>query len=329
MTFKAEDYIFTPPQVANLTKESVAHARANSHRMINFPIPEVRDYIAPLLPGEIFGVIAQTSNYKSGLIHFWEKSAAAELERSARDEVIIHVSTEESVEEQGNLYISAEMGVDAGELSRGLNVDWDRLEAAAIKIGTITIYRVGQSLMRPGHWDDLHLTNIFKSIDHLSSGKLLGRKVRIGAIFIDYLQALPIDPQVGKEKMMQQRRLQVRQDVYRGRQMAQYFNCPVIFGIQAKQVLTGHLGPNMLLPGIYDGEETSSIAQRFDRLWSQWLPKMTHSVGEVLEHKDNVFRVDENLMWGKCLKQRGRLPSGKSWKLRINYLKNDIKVSAE
>lgn len=329
MTYKPEEYIFTPPQVAGLAKENIAYVQSNSHRLIHFPIPEVNEYIAPLLPGEIFGVIAQTSNYKSGLIHFWEKHAAEHLEKTGRDEVIIHVSTEETIEEQAYLYLGAEMNVDAGDLSRGVHINWDKLEEAAIKVGTITIYRVGQSLMKPEQWADLHLSNIYRSIDHLASGKLLGRKVRIAAIFIDYLQALPIDPEVKQEKMMQQRRLQVRQDVYRGRQMARYFNCPVIFGIQAKQMMTGQLGSNMLIPGIYDGEETSSIAQRFDRLWSQWLPKMTHSIGEMLNHKGTEFRVDENLMWGRCLKQRGRLPSGRSWKLRINYLKNDIRISAE
>jgi len=108
--------------------------------------------------------------------------------------------------------------------------------------------------------------------------------------------------------------------------MAAYFKCPVIIGVQAKQKLDGAAGINMQLPGVYDGEETSSIGQRFDRVWSQWMPKMTHSVGDYLEHKDIAFRVEENLLFGKACKQRGRLPSGRSFKMRIDYQKNDVRL---
>jgi hypothetical protein len=107
--------------------------------------------------------------------------------------------------------------------------------------------------------------------------------------------------------------------------MANYFECPVIVGIQAKQHLSGNAGQNMMLPGVYDGEETSSIGQRFDRLLSLWMPKMTHTVGDWLEHGNIRFEVDEETLWMKVLKQRGGLPSGRAWRCRIDFNQGTVK----
>src|SRR3990172_2302508 len=110
-----------------------------------------------------------------------------------------------------------------------------------------------------------------------------------------------------------QRRLQVRSDIYRLRQAAAYFNAPVIVAVQAKQHLEGAPSKKFYLPGVFDGEESSSIAQRCDRVISMWMPKMTHSLGEVIDYKNTEFTVRENLLWVKICKQRGRLPAGRSW----------------
>jgi RNase P/RNase MRP subunit p30 len=65
-----------------------------------------------------------------------------------------------------------------------------------------------------------------------------GSKSKPAAIFVDYLQALPIDPEIRQAMIKDQRRLQVRQDVYRLRQAAVQFDCPIILASQAKQNMT-------------------------------------------------------------------------------------------
>jgi hypothetical protein len=152
--------------------------------------------------------------------------------------------------------------------------------------------------------------------------ELMGRKLTVAAVFVDYIQALPIDPEIKQAVRDQQRRLQVRSDVYRFRQMARYFDCPLIYGSQAKQVLQGTAGPNMLIPGNYDSEETSAIGQRSDRIISLWMPKNTHTIGSTIDHKNIEFTVSEDMIWVKVGKQRGGHPAGRAWMCRVDYQKN-------
>ena len=323
--FDISSAIYTPAEVAKYATQQVEFIQANKYRALKFFIPGIDQYFAPLLPGQVCAVIAQASNYKSGCLHAWEYAAAQQLQREGReDEVIVHVSVEEAVEEQAYLLFGIETGEDAGDIARGQVQDWDKLYQAAIRVGNIPIYRIGDSLARAEDFPNLYLSNMVRSIKFMRD-ELLGEKLKIAAIFFDYLQAFPFDPEVrqyGNKEM--QRRLQVREDIYRLRQAAAFFNCPVIVGVQAKQNLNGAPSQSMYIPGIYDGEESSAIAQRCDRIFQLWMPKMNWPLNSQIEYKDIRYTVDENLLWLKVGKQRGRLPSGKSWKCRIDFAKNVI-----
>ena len=291
---------------------------------VGIDIAGIRDYFAPMLPGQVCAVLAQTSHFKSGFLHCIERLTAERLSADGRDEVLIHVSVEEGIEEQAFLELSRLSGESAGRLARGEVQDWSRLEAAAVRVAGIPIFRIGDSLARAEDMPHLYLSNMDKALRALASGQVTGRPLTPAALYFDYLQAFPIDPEVRQAVQDQQRRLQVRSDIYRLRLLAAYFQCPVFVAVQAKQHLDGAPGRNFLLPGIYDGEESSSIAQRCDRIVSLWMPKNTHTLGSLVEHNTMSFRVDENLLWLKVCKQRGGLPSGKVWKCRIDFERNMI-----
>ena len=317
--------VYTPQQVATYGLAAVRNARDNATRGLGVNIAEVRDYFAPVLPGQVCAVIAQTSHYKSGFLHFVEHQAAEQLVRDGRDdEILIHVSVEECVEEQAFLEFARHSCEDAGKLARGQVQDWSLLEAAALKVGNIPIYRIGDSLARAEDMPNLYLSNMVRAIQTLSE-ELLDWRPKIAGLFFDYLQAFPFDPEhrsggPSEEK----RRLQVRSDMYRLRQAAAYFKAPVFVAVQAKQHLDGANAP-IMLPGIYDGEESSSIAQRCDRIITLWMPKQTNSVGSTLElPSGKSYRVEENQIWVKVAKQRGGLPSGKMWPCRIDFRSNMI-----
>jgi hypothetical protein len=315
--------VYTPQQVATYGLEAVKNARDNKARGLGVNIAEIRDYFAPVMPGQVCAIVAQTSHYKSGLLHFIEHEAAKQLMTENReDEILIHVSVEECVEEQAFLEFARDSGEDAGSLARGQVQDWDKLEACAIRVGSIPIYRIGDSLARAEDMPNLTMSNMIKAIQTLSE-TLLSWKPKIAGLFFDYLQAFPIDSEMRQTDHDVQRRLQVREDVYRLRKAAAYFKCPVYVAVQAKQHLDG-AHPPLMLPGIYDGEETSSIAQRFDRIISLWMPKMTHPVGTPIDYKGFSFTVEENQLWIKVCKQRGGLPSGKVWQCRIDFAHNLI-----
>ena len=324
-SFDERQSVYTPPEVSTYGINAIKNIRKHARRALPLGIAGIDGYFAPLLPGEVACVIAQTSHYKSGFLHSVERNAARILQREGREnEVLIHVSVEEPIEKQAYYLLGREAGEDAGALARGNVQDWQRLNQAAIKIGQIPIYRIGESIARAEDFPYLSITNMVKSIKSLSDGKITGKKLKIGGLFFDYLQAFPFDNEVKRAKFETQRRLQVREDIYRLRQAAAYFDCPVWVAVQAKQKLTGNPHPNILIPGIYDGEESSSIGQRADRIIQLWMPKMTHSIGDNIFIGDNQILVEENLLFLKVGKQRGGLPSGKFWQCRINFSTNVI-----
>lgn len=325
MTFKPETAVYTPPETANYGKQAIEAVKENERRGLDIGIADVRDYFAPVRPGQLAILFAQTSNYKTGMLHYLERAAAQQLERQGRKEILIHISVEENIEEQAFLLLGRELGESAGKLARGMVQDWDKLQFAAIQVGTIPIYRIGESLGRPDDFPDLTISNMIRSIDALRRGEVTGEKLEIAGLFFDYLQAFPFDSEIQRRgTRMDQRRLQVRSDVYRLRQAAAYFNCPVWVAAQAKQTLTGSTG-QLMLPGIYDGSEAKEIAERADRVTSQWMPKMTYPLGTEIKHNGKyMFTVEENLLMFKVLKQKPGLPSGKSWLLRIDFNRNII-----
>ena len=315
--------IYTPQQVATYGVAAVQAAKDNATRGLGINIAEIRDYFAPVMPGQLCAIIAQTSHYKSGFLHFIEHQAAEQLVKEKReDEILIHVSVEEGVEEQAFLEFARVSKEDPGKLARGDVQDWDKLMGAAIIVGNVPIYRVGDSLARAEDMPNLYMSNMIRSIKALVEDVLEWRP-KVAGLFFDYLQAFPIDPEIRKSGSDQKRRLQVRSDIYRLRQAAGYFKCPVYVAVQAKQNLEG-AKPPIMLPGIYDGEESSSIAQRCDRIIGLWMPKMTHPVGEYIERGSFGFTVEENLLWIKVLKQRGGLPAGKSWPCLVDFRSNTI-----
>lgn len=322
--FDPSTAVYTPPQVATYGVQAIEAVRKSAAYAIPLPIAEIRDYFAPMLPGQLCAVIAQTHHYKSGFLHFWEHEIARLLSQNGDTRAVIHVSVEECVEEQAFMEFARVSGEDPGRMARGDVQDWDMLLSSSLQVGTIPIYRIGDSLARADDLPNLHMTNMIRALKTLTEGHVTGEKITPAMICFDYLQAFPIDPEVKGARIKEQRRLQVRQDIYRLRQAAAYFRCPVIVAVQAKQNLSKEQSSPIFLPGIYDGEESSSIAQRSDRIITLWMPKNNHTPGTRVEHKNFSFRVAENQLWLKVAKQRGGLPSGKAWPCLIDYQTNMI-----
>ena len=329
---QARRAIKTPAETARLTVQRIRAMAKNKHRAMPFPVPKIDTYFMPLMPGELCGIQAQSSNYKTAFKTMWARHLAHYLAGQDRgNEVIFYADVENSVETMGINETARMSDHSVADLSRGNVRDWRKVIQAADKIAGIEIYRIAATLGQDD-MPDLYLSNIYRGIKLAVDGELYDRPLMPAAIFVDYLQALPIDPEVkqGSRQIKEQRRLQVRQDVYRMRRMANHFECPVIVGIQSKQNLGGAPGPNMQIPGLYDGEETSAIAQRLDRYLSLWMPKMTHTVGDQLHHGKKInFTVEENMLWIKVLKQRGGLPSGRAWLCEIDFGSQTVSVNDE
>jgi hypothetical protein len=273
-------------------------------------------------------IIGQTSHYKSGLLHTIERLNASQLLHGPNpgNRVIIHISTEEDIEEQGILELAHFSSEPILNLAHGRVSDWGKLIESAYHNPELPIYRIGLSLKRKGMFGDLSLTNVCREIDWMVETY----HIDIASIYLDYLQALPIDSEIRNAALDQQRRLQVRADVYRLKEMSKFYACPLWVAIQAKQKLDFPLSSTFLMPGQYDGEETSSIAQRFDRILTIWMPKQTWPIGkEIFLNKETTFQVEENMFFIRVAKQRNNLPSGRLWLCRIDFTNNTIRPEGQ
>jgi replicative DNA helicase len=286
--------------------------------------PAVKDYFAPLLPWEICAVQAQTSNGKTMFTNFWVRQIAEQLKRDKRDEVIVYVSLEESIEAMAFTEFGRILDVRPADIARGSYKDRSKLLMAKSEIDGVPIWRIAESAETPENAPDLTLSNIYRAIQELTQGNVTGEKWKPAVVVVDYLQILPIDNEVKKAKFEDQRRLQVDADVKRLRKMTTHLQCPIIVPLQAKQELKGN-NPPFMIPGTYDGLETSGIATRFDRIMSLWLPKTIYPVGSIQSNKNNPqqITVKENQAFLKVNKQRGGLPAGMVWELRVDYTKQE------
>ncbi len=289
---------------------------------LNIQGSEVSKYFAPLLPQEVCAVQAQTHNGKTYFTDWWEREAIKYLADKGLEGDIVHVSLEESLEAMAFSEYGRLLDVLPSTLARGEYKDIGKLEIAMQTIDGSRIWSIADTAGNEDEETELTLSNIHRALLAMQEGKITdARKLRL--ITVDYLQALPIDSEVKKTEYKEQRRLQVRADVYRLRNMAKKMFVPILVPLQCKQKLEGAKLP-YLIPGMYDGEETSAIAQRFDRVISLWLPKNDYPIGSAQYSgaqgsQVKEFDVTEDLCYMKVNKQRGGLPSSRVFELKIDF----------
>ena len=310
--------LYSPTDVANIGIERIRFLHENRHRTIPIHVEAMQDYFAPLAPGQLCAVIAQTSNYKSGFMDSWAEFLAKRFANAENDEIVIKVDVETLVDEHAITHYARYSGIELADLSRG-NVDnFDSVNKAWLKVASEDVHYIGGSIARADQIETLPLSRIKETIRY-ARDTAYGRKMKIVAIFVDYLQALPIDKHTKRSDVTNARRLQVRDDIYQLRNIAAVFDCPVVVGVQAKQKLNEGYGKSIKLPSVYDGEESSAIAQRADRIITLWMPKQSETLGDEIHFSGRSLIVDDNHLFVKVAKQRGGLPAGRFWPCAINY----------
>ena len=314
--------------ISEAAAQTVHFSQTNSNvlaRGLRFPIPELaKNYpVPPMLPGQLVSVIAQTSNGKSMFMEFWERDACKQLAEEKRDEVIIHISVEDMIEEIIANRIATEYGFEAWEIISGRVSDFDGLKIAATKIAGRPLFLIGASLAHAEDNPNLHMSNVARCIDAIASGEITGRKEKIAAIFDDYLQAHPLDPDALKNLAEGTRRMQVWQDVNRLRAAAAKYACPVIIAVQAKRNLDGEPAKGFHLPGMYDGEETAFIGQRSDRIFTLWIPAKNYPPNSTVKTVSQFWTVTLDLCFLRVAKQRGKLPAGAFWPMKVDFARNE------
>jgi len=333
LQFDPKRAVYTPQEAATVTINQIDRDIKDAKQGVELGINGIDGYWAPMTRGKQYAIIGQSSNGKSYLVDCIENFNAEQLIQSNKDikdknrpEIIVHISVEDLIEEQMTRSIARYADVNPSDIALGKIVDIKALRRAAAQAIEQPIYRIGESLAAPDVMRFLTVTNMLRCLDALVNGGIIeGFRPVIRLIVFDYLQAFPLDTEVEKVEMDKQRRLQVRNDYYRIREAGNRYGCPTLTAVQAKQTLAGHMPP-LMIPGMYDGEESSAIGQRSDGILTIWMPKTTNQVGTRIEKGSISLPVTDNLMLIRVAKQRGNLPAGQIFPCYIDYKKHSIGV---
>ena len=311
--------VFPPPEFAKAGYDEAKRIKEASRMGVNAPgIPgtDFSDYFARMMPWEITAVIGQTHNGKTLFTDWWEHAICDQLNAEGRtDEMVVHISLEESLEAMSFQQHSRFSGVPVSKIASG-DVDLSVLKISMNKIAGVPICYVADSAHSDYDAPPLTLSNIYRTLRELKNGNVIKGEQKFAAIFLDYLQALPLDEEVRSSGEPNKRRLQVRQDVYRLREMTVHLDAPIIVNVQAKQELASPRKP-YFIPDIYDGSETSAIGERFDRVLGIWMPKVKdYRIGEVV---DKLGTISEEDFYIRVNKQRGGFASGKTFACKWDF----------
>jgi replicative DNA helicase len=313
----AQDIVYSPLQVGNLVISTIEERKANPGAGIRSGIPSLDRTLLPLRPGDLCTITGRPSNYKSGLMSFWARKVAKELntQEGADNKVVIYVTWEMAIEEIGMYDLSSSAKLSAAALSQGrcTDVELESLKMAAFKRAMSPLWLIGHSIERRKKRPRLTLTNVAKALRWLDDEM----KMQPAIVFLDYLQQM--EPERVDQKGEVTRRMDIFENVHRCKDMALSLGCPVVLGVQAARVVDER---DWKLPQMGDQMESSNIEHTADKMLSVWYPKTSEQLDQPLPRERNL-KVTENLLIVGMTKQRLG-PAGGWMALYVNPLLNEI-----
>jgi len=306
------DLIYTPAQVSTLTLQALEAREQGKDIGLTLGIECVDKVLLPLLPTELVTVLADSGNYKTGLMQWVARSVAAQLDATG-DECVVYVTAEIAVEESGLLDLGYTTGVDVAEMARGNISDWDSLRQAAIRRGVIPVYVFGHSIGRRKSRPILNMNQIGLALRRLEDDMRLHPCL----ILLDYLQR--IAPDRGHEQV----RLEFGETVNRAKDMALSFGSVVMMASQVKHDVSTRAWK---LPTMEDGLETSTIKHASDKIIGCWRPFVTEGADAVVGKRG--LKADKDLLILGIAKQKFG-PTGDWWPLSVDFARNQIRGQME
>lgn len=312
-------YIYDMPSGMQAVEEHQDFMRRNEHMALKFPVPELQYYFHPVFPGEQATIVAESHNFKTGFIDFWASYAARTLPEDGKS-IVIKINTEDAIESLVLGELSRHGAGELDKLSEGTIENQERYIQAKADAGSLPIVHIGESLgMDDSNAAQLYLSNVIRLID-FARKSYFAQEMQVAAIFIDYIQALPFDPEVKRAQVEQTRRLQVMQDEDRIRRAAKYFSCPVVVAAQSREL--DKKDNKLRMPSFYDVQETTYVSQHTDRMYAIAMPKMSGRMGDLMEYGNLTTTVTENGLWIKALKQKRYKNVGASFPLIVTEAGN-------
>jgi hypothetical protein len=312
--------VFSSGDATSIAQRQIELDAQGAGRTLALDLPELRDYFVPMLPGNSCALIGQSSNFKTGLMRMWINSEAERLTNIGRRASIISIHTEETLEDVMMQEVVRVADVDMRLLVTGRLTDLNPVKMALSYLGTTPIIRIAYSNGNIPEKPTLNMTNIARCVAFACKTFEI---TDIAGMWLDYLQAMANEDtlQPGEDQF----RIRVRNNVFGWRRLLQHYACAGVLGVQATTDLRFAYSKTLLIPGLYDGQETSAIGQHSQRVISVGMPKMWPNVQSPLQFYDHSYKVTDDLVFIRVCKQQGNLPSGKVFVFKIDYKKHWLK----
>lgn len=269
--------VFTPLEASNATENYIDEIKSHDGDGMPLYIPkmeynaETNKGFLPVKRGELITVLGRPGNGKTGFMLRWARMRSKELQRQGSSKVVLYWTMEQLIEELRLFHVAAEENISASKMANGKmdNEGWDNAIRSLRKLHVNPLWFAGKSLKR--RRDRINLTEkalrgALETVEKWQGDEI---KQEIDSVFIDYLQRFRSD---GRDWV------QFYGDLTNGlKDMAGDFATRFIVGVQARREVDKNNPP---IPGMDDGQWTSSIEQQSDGMISVVRPSHYKNDGE-------------------------------------------------
>lgn len=246
------------------------------------------NHIIPLHPGDLMAVVARPGHGKSSFMAYMAKRAAT-LADPSKNQVVLYISWEQSIEEIEAFFQSGE-NYSSTDLAWG-RVDVNAIERQSVKRAGLPIWMIGYSINDSNkRREPMTIDVVYEAIKEIR----YERGYEPILICLDYLQIIPVHK--ARERMEQ-----VTEATIQAKHLAMEVGVPIIAGVQATRRTDERFNQ---LPTMSDAQWSSTIEQTADKQISLMRPIKSMEPGDTVDVGGTDYIVDENLLLIKLLKQR-------------------------
>lgn len=251
-------------------------------------------HVIPLHPGDLMAVLARPGHGKSSWMAYMAKHAAQDIvKRGAKDEVVVYVTWEQTVEEieaffqSGDDYTSTDMAWGRASM--------DAIKSKSVKRVNLPIWTFGESKRHEGiDRPKMTVDYVYEAVESMWDDY----KVKPVLMCLDYVQIMPTASSGKADRIFQ-----VHEAVNNAKQLAIRMGLPIVIGVQAGRTVDTYKNP---IPTMSDAQWSSSIEQVVDKLIAVWRPAKTHDPDKepYITIAGTEYKNDDELFVVKLLKQR-------------------------
>lgn len=284
MTFNPKSYVKTAEEMWQSKVAFDQFLKENEHLAMPFHVDGLEEIIPTQYPGEVAVYEARSHHGKS----------------VAMKDMLF--KAQKRIEGKPGFVVGAVILEDTAENTAGQQVA--KYEGRDLDFRDDQFIHIGFSFDMPlDQMADLHMTNILTSLKY--GLDRFGDNMRYSVIGIDHFQIIPADPERRKMNNLDQKRLQVADDVSRVVKAAKYFKCPIVVASQAlMKTQRANYSSKMLIPGDADLAEAGQIYTDPDIVYSYWFPKRDYPMGTRIEDGNWNFEVTPDLCFIRVVKRR-------------------------